>query len=277
MKRLMRQTASPLGRLGSRLALVPEVVLIALLSPGSAQQIDRKPETTKSASSVDGQAVFKLRCAACHGLDGRGGEHAPDIVANPSVRAMSEPALVRVVENGVPRAGMPGFKMWMTPDETQAVVRFIRDAGGRVGVSKALGDPAQGKALYFGKAGCGDCHMISGRGGFLGADLSGFGRHHSALEIKQAILHPDNPTLPGKPSVTLTTKDGRQWSGVVRNEDNFSVQVLDAQGVFHLFMKSDLASVKRERSPMPDDYGSRLTPREVDNLVSYLANAGRPE
>ncbi|PYV24338.1 MAG: hypothetical protein DMG24_11735, partial [Acidobacteria bacterium] len=45
----------------------------------------------------------------------------------------------------------------------------------------------------------------------------------------------------------------------------------DTKGAFHLLMKSDLASVKREpRSMMPGDYASRLSAKDLDDLVSYV-------
>ena len=72
--------------------------------------------------------------------------------------------------------------------------------------------------------------------------------------------------------MTAVTRDGQQWTGIARNEDNFSIQLLDTKGVFHLIMKSDLASLKREpRSLMPGDYESRLSANELQDLVSYLA------
>ena len=74
--------------------------------------------------------------------------------------------------------------------------------------------------------------------------------------------------------MTAVTRDGQQWTGIARNEDNFSIQLLDTKGVFHLIMKSDLASLKREpRSLMPDDYGARLSSSELDDLVAYLARS----
>jgi putative heme-binding domain-containing protein len=173
---------------------------------------------------------------------------------------------------------MPAFGPLLQRDEIRAVVGYMRRAGGQGGTAWVPGDQARGESLFFGKAGCGDCHMVRGKGGFLGADLSGYGRDHSPAQILRVILHPDaglHPGAgpgPGPAAVTAVTRNGQQWIGVARNEDNFSIQLLDANGVFHLIMKSDLASLKREpRSLMPGDYGSRLSVRELQDLVGYLA------
>ncbi len=59
---------------------------------------------------------------------------------------------------------------------------------------------------------------------------------------------------------------------MIRNEDNFSLRLIGERGVFYLLMKSDLTSLKREpKSFMPDDCGSRLTPVEVNAVVSYIS------
>ena len=173
---------------------------------------------------------------------------------------------------------MPSFKRLLSPQETRAVVRYLRGAGSRSATPRVTGDPKAGEALFFGKAGCGSCHAIGARGGFLGADLSGYGRDHSADQIREGILHPngaDGRSARGRETVVATARSGERWTGIVLDEDNFSLELLDEQGRFHLLTKSELASVERQpRSLMPDDYGSRLSPAEIDALVAYVA--GKP-
>jgi hypothetical protein len=71
--------------------------------------------------------------------------------------------------------------------------------------------------------------------------------------------------------VTVTTLSQERVTGMVRNQDNFSLQVQDADGVFHLFLKSQITKVDREaHSLMPGDYGTRLTPAELDDLIGFL-------
>jgi len=230
----------------------------------------------KTLAASAARETFTSRCASCHGLDGRGGEHAPDIVTSASVRSRSDQALFDVISRGLPRAGMPAFGQLLSPAQIRALVGYLREAAKSGEGTHVAGDAAKGRALFFGKAGCNQCHMVGGEGGFLGCDLSDFGRHHSPAHIRIAILRPNDHLLPGQEAVAVTTRDGQLWEGMVRNEDNFSLQLLDSAGVFHLVMKSELASFERRpKSPMPDDYGSRLTDSEVDALVSYIAGAKR--
>jgi hypothetical protein len=60
-------------------------------------------------------------------------------------------------------------------------------------------------------------------------------------------------------------------SGAVRNEDNFSIQLQSGDGTFHFLLKSDLDKLEYQRlPPMPTDYGQKLSPEELDDLVGYL-------
>ncbi|HEV2492674.1 MAG TPA: c-type cytochrome [Terriglobia bacterium] len=253
------------GMLSVALLLRPPLAL------GRAQQ----KQASKTAPGIEGPATFRQYCAACHGLNGRGGEHAPDIVNNPKVRARSDRELVDIVTHGIPRAGMPAFNVLLEPAEVQAVVTYLRTLGGHGASVPVGGDWKLGEALFFGKAECSSCHMLSGKGGFLGADLSGYGRDHAPDEIRDAILHPASALSPDSGAATVTTRHGERLTGLVRNEDNFSIQLLDDQGRFHLLMKSELAAFERDpRSLMPSDYSSRLTAAEVNALVAYLASQG---
>jgi putative heme-binding domain-containing protein len=74
---------------------------------------------------------------------------------------------------------------------------------------------------------------------------------------------------------TATTAGGASVEGIVRNEDNFSVQLQSRDGSFHFFQKSELQKLEyRNESLMPTDYGKRLSRDELNDLVSYLMSAG---
>ena len=113
--------------------------------------------------------------------------------------------------------------------------------------------------------------MIHGAGGFLGPDLSDYGASHSATDTRNAIVNADKRPEIHKGLARATTRDGRQLSGLVRNEDNFSIQLQALDGTFHLLQKFDLTELGFDSSPiMPDNYGSILTESEMDQLVAYL-------
>ena len=235
---------------------------------GAARRADRR------VSLADGRQLFESRCAACHGLDGRGGERAPDIATRAAVQRRSDAEIAHIIQAGIPASGMPGFA---TLDEgtLKAVVAYLRLLQGKTNATKLPGAPEKGKVIFFGKGRCADCHMVGGSGGFIGSDLTAYGRTRSAEEIREAIVKPDRK---GRQSaaVVVTTKDGQKYSGIVRNEDNFSVQLQSLDGPFHLFEKSEIESVLRQAEPlMPRDYGSTLSAGELNDLVSFLMSVGK--
>ena len=113
--------------------------------------------------------------------------------------------------------------------------------------------------------------MVQGTGGFLGPDLSDYGESHSADDIRSAIVSADKRPAGRKGLARATTKDGRHISGLVRNEDNFSVQLQALDGTFYLLEKSNLSELTFDSAPlMPNDYGSRLSQSDLEQLVAYL-------
>jgi putative heme-binding domain-containing protein len=250
---------------------------LALISFGATCNVlCQNPSSEESASGLKpdtrGKSVFEAKCATCHGLDGLGGEHAPDIVRRSGVKALSDEALLEVIHDGIPEEGMPAFPN-LREEDAQALVAYLRFLQGRSAGNSAPGDPARGHDLFSGKGGCSACHQIGGRGQFTAGDLAGFARDHPGDEIRDAILRPA-----GAPheSATSVARDGRKFTGMIRNEDNASLQLQDEDGKFYLLMKSSLVSVQRKiGDAMPVDYGQRLSSTELDDLVSYILREAR--
>ncbi|HEX7138796.1 MAG TPA: PQQ-dependent dehydrogenase, methanol/ethanol family, partial [Vicinamibacterales bacterium] len=123
---------------------------------------------------------------------------------------------------------------------------------------------------------CAGCHQVNGRGGTVGPDLSTAARH-GATVLRRKLTDPSAPMSTGRGTplppqvIVASTKDGREIRGVRRNEDTFSVQLVDAAGALHLLDRSTLASYRVENtSMMPGDYAKRLSPTELTDLLAYL-------
>jgi len=250
---------------------------LVLISFGAAGNVLCQNPSEESASGLKidlrGQNIFQVKCGTCHGLDGLGGKHAPDIIRRPGVKALSDEALLNLIHDGIPEEGMPGFPS-IDGEDGQAVVAYLRFLQGRSAGNSVPGDPARGHDLFFGKAGCSACHQIGGRGQFVAGDLAGFARDHPGDEIRDAILRPAGGP---QEAVTAVARDGRKFSGVIRNQDNASLQLQDGDGRFYLLMKSSLVSVQRKiGDPMPVDYGQRLSRTELDDLVGYILREASP-
>ena len=257
-------------------ALAGAMLLIWVVS--SNAQNRRQPKNQPQVqSATEGPKFFEAICAGCHGLDGRGGEHGPDIAGRPEVQRLSDAETLRILKNGRLTSGMPAFGS-LGDEKLKALVRYLRTLQGKGGATIAAGDPQRGKANFFGKARCSECHMVHGAGGFLGSDLSAYGQAHPTAEIRSAIVNPDGDLDPRRRVVAVNTRDGEKHTGIARNEDNFSLQLQSLDGTFHLLAKSDIERMEiQPKTLMPADYGSTLDTNELDDLVSYLVSAAKRE
>ena len=249
------------------------IALLFLTGGTGASSQDKPAATTTSkggGNATTGKQTYSASCAGCHGLDGRGGERAPDIVTRPPVRQLSDAALLQVLENGVPNTSMPSFR-FLDSKTRRSVVAYLRTLEGAASNLKLAGNSERGKELFFKKNSCSDCHMVHGQGGFFASDLSGYAAGRSQESARDAIVSPNRDLDPRRRTVVATLTNGSSLEGLARNEDNFSLQLLTPDGAVHLLSKSSLASlVYRDQSPMPADYGVRLSAAELDDLVNFL-------
>lgn len=249
------------------------VVIIMWAFSVSGAQEDKASASKSGLSEDDGARTFATTCASCHGLDGRGGERGPDIVSSREAQKLSSAMLSRIVRDGVPGTGMPSFRAF-GPKKIQAIAQYVRQLQGQNQAVSLSGHPAEGKALFFGKAKCADCHMVSGTGGFIGSDLSSYGRTKSATQIRRALIDSNGGLHERAKSVAVTLADGKSFNGIVRNEDNFSVQLQTFDGAFVLLDKSAIRGIERQPEALADS-AARLSPQEIDHIASYLISLGR--
>jgi alcohol dehydrogenase (cytochrome c) len=261
----------------------------------AAQQADRviNPLAGKPEAVQAGRGLYNQACQSCHGPAGKGERgRGPALNTGAFAHGGEDADLFHTIRTGVPGSEMPGFR-GLSDEQIWQLIAYIRTLTAApppspAGASVAGGNAASGEALFFGKAGCGSCHEVNGRGGVVGPDLSAVGRLSGAA-LRQQILDPNNraAAVPGgggrtrgggrggavpPTSLVVKMRDGRELRGVRRNEDTFSLQMVDASGQLHLLDKSKLADLRVEnRSLMPDDYGTRLTEDEIDHVVAYLS------
>jgi cytochrome c oxidase cbb3-type subunit III len=165
---------------------------------------------------------------------------------------------------------MPAFHSLSAP-QVKSLVSYVRALQGKTESRVVPGDAVRGKEIFFGKGECSSCHAAAGQGGFLGPDLTSYGAASSSKQIFDGILSSNRVVPSGYKSAVATTRDGATVEGIVRNEDNFSVQLQTKDGAFHFFQKSDLQKFEYSKQPlMPTNYSQRLTQDELNDVVSFL-------
>ena len=73
--------------------------------------------------------LYKQKCAACHGADGKGDTPAGKSTkvrsfADPEVAKMSDDDLAAAIDKG--KGKMPGYGKSLKPDEVKAMVAYVR-------------------------------------------------------------------------------------------------------------------------------------------------------
>jgi quinoprotein glucose dehydrogenase len=118
--------------------------------------------------------------------------------------------------------------------------------------------------------------MIDGHGGLLGPDLSNIGAERSARYLR-AALTTVRPAIPrGYQPIRLTTKSGENIEGVVKNEDNSSLQVMDLSYRIHLLIRTEVERIEYPKeSLMPFHYEKTLSAGDMQDLLAFLSRRVR--
>ena len=231
----------------------------------STNPLGRSPEIVAA-----GRQLYNASCTVCHGLEGTAGDRAPALAAARRYVRSNDEAIFDAIQNGIPgtpmpRAGLPDDSVWK-------IVAYIRSLRSRASDEKVEGNLEKGAELFHGTARCSECHMIRGNGGLLGPDLSNIGAERTLRQLREALttVRPNTPF--GFQPVRIRTTSGETVDGVIKNENNFSMQVLDRQNRLHLLNREDLRDVDYGRkSLMPNDYGERLTTGELQDVLLFLS------
>jgi putative heme-binding domain-containing protein len=249
------------------IAIVRASVLLFVTLMLPAQE--RNPLAGNPGAVEAGRATFLGACSACHGITGQGGT-GPNLVSGRAISRMPDRRLFESIKHGVPGTDMPPFAL---PDgKVWELVSFLRSLAAPAIRAGVQGDTAKGRELFFNKAGCAGCHSVAGQGGVIGPDLSNVGVTRTLLQLRESILEPNARIEPGFDAASAQLASGGRLEGVVKNQNNYSLQLLDIEGRLHLLWRSDVkALMMREGSLMPAGYDQKLTKTEMTDLLAFLS------
>jgi putative heme-binding domain-containing protein len=222
------------------------------------------PHLNNKESIRGGMSLYRRLCGECHGLDAAG-YRGPNLLAY--MGGASDEALFQTIRKGVPGTEMP---LSTRPDnEILQIMAYLRNMNAVAPDKTApVGNVANGEAL-FGKQ-CQNCHRVAGKGGRLGPDLSRIGVARTRDALVREIRTPAEWIPPGFETVTVVTKDGQKVRGAKKNEDAFSIQLMDMRERIQGYKKSDVEVQYDKGSLMPAFDAKRLTDTDLGDLVGYL-------
>jgi cytochrome c oxidase cbb3-type subunit 3 len=228
----------------------------------------KNPLSDKSESIDAGKNQFTAACAACHGANGQGGR-GPNLTQSARVPRMTDDQLFNTIRRGIPGGGMPAFPL---PDNTiWQIVSFLRSLTTPAFLVPVTGDVHAGAEVYR-RERCDSCHMIAGKGGYLGPDLTDVAASLTVKQLRDSIVRPGDRRVDGFRPVTVMLNNGDSITGVAKNYSNYSIDILDAKGALHLLEVSQVKDVQFvSKSLMPNTYEQRLSAADLQNLIAFLS------
>jgi len=185
----------------------------------------------------------------------------------------------------MPANGTNGQGVGMTDEEIWQIITYLRSIQVKAPL-KNLGNAAHGKQLFYGDANCSTCHMVEGKGGRVGPDLTSVGVSRTVESLVESVRKPSQRlawglTEPTKEfaqryeTVTVVTPDGEEIKGVTLNEDSFSLQLMDTAERIHLLEKDKLRSITRSRQSLMPAYNTdTLSNHDLSDSIAYLVAEG---
>src|SRR5215831_196066 len=238
--------------------LAPFLIALGVACGAAAQTPAAQSEAAR------GSALFQLRCSDCHGVDAKG-VHGPDLTVL-FANGATEDRVFQAIRRGVPGTEMPSSNA--PDDEIRAIVAYLRTfVTAPTGVVRA--DTVHGERVF--SASCSSCHRVNGRGGALGPDLSRIGASRSRELLAREVRDASAAITPGYQAVTLVLKDGQRIRGARKNEDAYSIQIMDMRQRLQGYVKADLREVIIDKaSLMPDFKADRLSDNDLNDVLGYL-------
>jgi cytochrome c oxidase cbb3-type subunit 3 len=274
----------------SLIAFAWAVGLATLLVATASRADDRNPLAGNAKAAKAGEYEFRINCALCHGLGAHGGGRGPDLTRAVKKHTHSDADMFQVISNGIAGTAMPangtnGQGVGMTDEEIWQIITYIRSQEVKA-PAQAAGNAARGKDLFYGDGNCSLCHMVEGKGGRLGPELTSVGGSRTREAIIDSVRDPSRRLAWGLTeatkefpqeylSVTVVTADRKQIKGITLNEDSFSVQIMDMGEQIHLLEKSKLLSFQKSRESAMPKYGADiLSDKDLEDVVAYLISVG---
>ena len=163
----------------------------------------------------------------------------------------------------------------VSKEQQRMWLRKLQDSSGKGAyrLAQVGGDPDRGRFIYNNhvSAQCVRCHDAGGLGNQAGPVLDGIGSRVDRGYLLESLVDPSAKIAKGFATVTLLLLDGRSVSGTILHENNEQIVLALSNGKRTEIPTSEVEErVESNVSTMPD-MTSVLTPKEIRDLVAYLA------
>jgi quinoprotein glucose dehydrogenase len=230
------------------------------------------------ATDADARSALVARLVAVCAADGADGvpigerQQAVDLLAKLDVPAARE-AIAGLVERL--RAGT--LESGLTLEVLDAAGRgpdLVAEFAATGGDVLAGGDAARGHEIFLknGVAQCVRCHKHAGAGGEVGPALDGIAVKRDRAYLLESIVEPSAKIAEGHQTTVVVTDDGRAIAGIVKTETPEEIVIVTADGKQERVAAAAVEDRSQGPSAMPADIATKLSRRELRDLVEWLAS-----
>ncbi len=162
----------------------------------------------------------------------------------------------------------------------QLLARFQAEAEARTNKLRELeplltagGNASAGRALFYGKATCYNCHAIGAEGGRLGPDLTSVGAIRSGHDILEAVIFPSATLVPDYQTQRVMTKSGQTFNGIrsqLESGREATVLWLGVNQKLRIARDEIAGTTPSTVSLMPEGFATLLTQKEMTDLLAFL-------
>ena len=248
----------------------------------------KKKEQTDSGKAL---VMNKKSCLGCHQLNDEGGRIGPSL--NRSSFNYKPEWLYAWISN--PQNFRPNTKMpnlGLKSEEARAITSFLIsfqpvEKDGKFEIHEgweqylsSAGDPKRGEKIFHdpeGIANCSKCHLVKGRGGKIGPDLSFIGTSRTGKFLLESILNPSAVITHGYQTVMILTKNQKLITGIKKNEDESGINIINKEGKNLHIPREKIKKFKIQKiSTMPGNFKDLLEIQDIRDVLAYLGSLTLP-
>ncbi len=142
------------------------------------------------------------------------------------------------------------------------------------------GDADRGRSIFLNNSAvyCQRCHKLDNQGGEVGPQLNGIAaeKEKDRRYLLESIVLPSANIAKGFETVILVLQDERTVSGIIKSEDKKTIKLLTAENKEIVIPVEDVASRRTGPSAMPADLHTKLSRRELRDVVEFLSSLKEP-
>jgi putative membrane-bound dehydrogenase-like protein len=152
-------------------------------------------------------------------------------------------------------------------------VAIIDQYAAKLSVSETADEIEAGQAIFVRV--CAQCHRLNDLGNDVGPPLKQLA-DKSPQQLLEIILDPNREVDPKYASYTVLLNDDRVFAGIIMEEAASQIVVAEAGGKRHTIARSDIDQLRSTGvSLMPVGLEQQIAPEQMNQLISYLKQAGK--